>query len=190
MGAYTVVPTAYAWASIAAFVLLAEFSWFGDAFLTFGPSVNTTLGGPAIKTFCGQPIRSMRQYWALIIISAINALLSTFYNELMRPFWFNVVNPNEATRKQTLKQEMQGSLARLFKANLEAEIYLKFAHVLTLFLSLVDAWIILAQLCGSAAGSTAVILWHWKPRSTTPASATESQQLLLATASGHTRNHP
>jgi len=170
MGVYTAIPAAYALASIVVFILLVEMDWFGGAFLTFGPTINGTEPGLLVKSFCGQPIRSMRQYRGLLAISCVNALLSTFYNELMRPFWFNVVNPNHATRHATLNSEMKGSLARLFKANVEAEIYLKFAHVLTLFLSLVDAWIILAQLCGSTVGSTAVLLWHWKikrPKTTT-----------------------
>lgn len=166
MGAYTIVPLAYALASVGVFILLTEFDWFGDAFLTFGPTLRNAsdAGGRsfAAKAFCGRPIRSRRQYWGLLIISFANSLLSTFYNELMRPFWYNVVNPDEATRRATLNREMNGSLSRLFRANIEAEIYLKFAHVLTLFLALVDAWVILAQLCGSAIGSTCVILWHWK----------------------------
>mgnify|MGYP001304687769 CR=1 FL=1 len=170
MGIYTAVPAAYAIVSIALFVLLVKLGWFGSAFLTFGPTPDYTLNttrfdaSSNVKTFCGQPIRSMRQYQALLAISCGNALLSTFYNELMRPFWFNVVNPDRATRRATLGSEMSGSMVRLFKANLESEVYLKFAHVLTLFLSLVDVWIILAQLCGSAVGSTAVICWHWKDR--------------------------
>ena len=173
-GVYTIVPAAYAWVSVAAFLLFAlELDWFGAAFLTFGPHSSTTNATAAVagtgKTFCGRPIRSMRQYLALVSVSFVNALLNTFYNELMRPFWFNAVNPDDDVRHTTLRRDMNGSIGRLFKANLEAEVYLKFAHVLSLFLSLVDIWIILAQLCGSALGSTAVIVWHFwgslgKPR--------------------------
>lgn len=166
MGVYTIIPAGYAWASLVVFGLLAQFEWFGSSFLTFGPTPAPALNHSGLfatteKMFCGMPIRSARQYWGLLAISCINALLSTFYNELMRPFWFNVVNPDPATRRAALDAEMKGSLARLHKANIEAEVYLKFAHVLSLFLSLVDAWVILAQLLGSTLGSTAVIHWHW-----------------------------
>ena len=78
MGVYTVVPVVYACASIGVVLVLTELDWFGAAFVTFGPAPNATQ-----KTFCGRPIRSARQYYALIAISCMNSLLSTFYNELM-----------------------------------------------------------------------------------------------------------
>lgn len=70
------------------------------------------------------------------------------------------MSSDAATARDALAEHMNGSVARLLVVNAEAELYLKAAHMLSLFLCMVDIWSVLAQLVGSAMGSTAVIVWH------------------------------
>ena len=171
MRLYTRVPALYAVASAVAFALLCAAEWISPDFLRYGHT-------DANKTFFGRPVETAGQYWSLLIISFLNALFNTFYRELTNPFWINVVSPEEPTRRRALQQGMGGSICRLFKANVEAELYLKFSHLMTLFLCLVDIWVVLAQLLGSTLGSSAVIYW-WHCGKTRARDALDDPPLLV-----------
>ena len=150
---YQVVPLVYAVGSICAFAAVCRLEWIPSAFMTWGRDGST-------KFFFGAPIESEAQYNGLIALSFVNAFLNTFFRELMDPFWYAVVGSDPEVRRQALRRGMSNSRAALLLANVEAEVYLKFAHLLSLFFSLVDIWAVLAQLLGSTAGSTAVIVWY------------------------------
>ena len=108
---YTAAPTVYAGLTVAALALLCAYGWIPPRFLRWGPSAD--------KLFFGEPVLDDRQYHAMLALSMGTAMCSTFYRELMGPFWYAVVSSDAATARDALVAHMNGSVARLLVVNAE-----------------------------------------------------------------------